>query len=176
MDGNKEFIALCGLIISQIDKIDKETPTSATPPSWWLEMQKVRRAALDGATAIGARETVINFGRTPESIASDKNLMIWNGRAWGGRNCSCHIYAAAKSKAELLRMLDAITGRFAFGGGMSHEVDNYWHKGAWGTAVREAGLYPTKAGVWVRDDKTGEIVQLVGVSDDKARTPYAIEE
>jgi len=72
-----------------------------------------------------------------------KELKIWNGR-WYPRS---HIYAAAYSRADLVRLIATWQGYQSRG--MATEIKNYWSEGSWGTAMN--GITPER-GIWLSKD------------------------
>ena len=46
-DCQLDFINACLAFIEKIDEIDNATPWSEDPPSWWLEMEKIRKFITD---------------------------------------------------------------------------------------------------------------------------------
>lgn len=83
-----------------------------------------------------------------------KALKLWNGRA--GRVSrligvdsyrSCHMFVAAYSMADALRMLDELMdGRSDV---TAHEIKEYWSANAWG--IHMDGITPER-GIWLRNE------------------------
>jgi hypothetical protein len=70
-----------------------------------------------------------------------KPLKLFNGR-WG-RGGADHIYVAAHSQADAIRVVNELYGE---GRLSTSEIKNYWSKGAWGTNME--GITPER-GAWV---------------------------
>lgn len=73
-----------------------------------------------------------------------RTLKVWNGNLMiGGKQP--HIYAAAYSRADLLRMLETWLGyRIA-----ESEIRTYWSEGCWGRSMD--GITPER-GIWMQHD------------------------
>lgn len=81
-----------------------------------------------------------------------KPLQLWNGRWFGGDSTSRsvktegYVYAAAYSRADLIRLIVEIMG-YEPRGSIS-EIRDYWNHGHWGIAMN--GITPER-GVWYTD-------------------------
>ena len=71
-----------------------------------------------------------------------KKLILMNGR-WN--NCSQHIYVAAYSKADAVRICSELSGHSR---GWISEINNYFSIGCWGNAM--TGITPER-GAWISD-------------------------
>jgi hypothetical protein len=80
-------------------------------------------------------------------MAKPKRLKIWNG-ALMIRGKQPHIYAAAHSRADLLRMLEAWLGWRV----PESEIRDYWSEGCWGRAMDGIAI---ERGLWVQHDGWG---------------------
>jgi hypothetical protein len=74
-------------------------------------------------------------------------LKIWNGR-WAGDGTQ-HIYAAAHSRADLIRMIGEYLGHTPRG--MNNEIHVYWQPDCWGTPMDGIKV---ERGLWIQSDSS----------------------
>ena len=84
-----------------------------------------------------------------------KPLRLWNGRWIGSRGERQHIYVAAYSREDAVRVVTEVLGREPRG--IRGEIKDYWFDGCWGRAMD--GITPER-GAWVCDEPNGRPVRL----------------
>lgn len=92
---------------------------------------------------------------------SNKELKLWNGRAWccynhndplfpkNVRIDSLHVYACGHSRADVMRMITEYTNVKP----SLTEIRDYWHAGCWGKCMD--GIEPER-GIWIQFERFGD--------------------
>ena len=182
------FLRACRGFIAEIESIDSGVvldPSAPDSQRWIISMRnaesKVRGYILDAkqnhpsksqevvatAEVVKPVTAVLSSSVSEAKVAAEHGLNVWNGRCWLCYSAELHVYAAAKTLAELERMLNSIQGEYACWGNMGNEVRTYWHKGCWGNDAREAGISPTESGVWIYNRTTKEMIQVAKITPEQ---------
>lgn len=156
-DNALDYIGTSDNIWGDDIKVSKIERPFATPEADAAERR--RRETARDVQRIRAKH-----GELPDArdLAKTKGLKLWNGGGYGAVQAaeaiahghrdpsSVHVYACAKSRAELLRMIAAyqgLPGPERLQVGTLASIKNRWSEGNWGNAMD--GVEP-EPGLWVQ--------------------------
>lgn len=92
------------------------------------------------------------------SAKKEKTLKLWNGRGYCcqthndprwktvGQNGNVHVFIAAHSMADAIRLVEAYTG-YEHSSSIASEIRVYFGKNCWGTSMD--GITPER-GIWIK--------------------------
>jgi hypothetical protein len=147
-----------------LQQTDLTTDKAMGYPHAYLADVAQRRPDTVKANALAGAAAHLHgmVGTDPREVAKAKGLKLWNGGGYGAvrsvdaiahghRDPSgVHVYACAKSRAALVRMIAAyqgLPGPERLQAGTQAQVKNHWNEGNWG--VHMEGIEP-EPGIWVQ--------------------------
>jgi hypothetical protein len=85
-----------------------------------------------------------------------KTLKIWNGRSHGNNHKNCHYFVTAYSQKQAAELV-------AKGSGCSVGISEIraYYASCWGTRMEALKIVPTVPCLYVMDNRTGAIVEMV---------------